>query len=69
MKTNILAFFVLAFALSSRVAAETITYAYDAKGRLVRVTVRNGANNGVVTAYDHDKADNRKVVRTTGAPR
>lgn len=50
-------------------ATETITYTYDAKGRLVKVvhssTVAN--NNGVTVDYTHDKADNRTNVKTTGA--
>lgn len=50
-------------------ATETITYTYDAKGRLVKVvhssTVTN--NNGVTVDYTHDKADNRTNVKTTGA--
>lgn len=49
-------------------AAETITYAYDAKGRLVKVERSGSVNNGVKTDYEHDKADNRKKVKTTGAP-
>ena len=49
-------------------ASETITYSYDAKGRLVKV-VRNGTiNNGVTTNYAHDKADNRISVNVTGSP-
>ncbi|MEG3156049.1 hypothetical protein [Sphingomonas sp. RB1R13] len=49
-------------------ATETITYTYDAKGR-VRTVVRTGtANNGQSTTYTHDKADNRANVTTTGAP-
>ena len=61
-----------AFALLVATAAhatETITYTYDAKGRLVKVvhssTVAN--NNGVTVDYTHDKADNRTNVKTTGA--
>lgn len=55
--------------LSHAVAAETITYAYDAKGRLVRAVASGGPNNGTITTYDHDKTDNRKSIKTTGAPR
>ena len=49
-------------------AGETITYTYDAKGRLVKVVHTGTINNNVQTIYDHDKADNRKQVTTTGAP-
>lgn len=49
-------------------AAETITYTYDAKGRLVKVEHSGTVNNGVKAEYTHDKADNRKNVKVTGAP-
>ena len=49
-------------------AAETITYSYDAKGRLVKVVHAGTVNNNVQTTYNHDKADNRTNVKTTGSP-
>jgi hypothetical protein len=49
-------------------AAETITYKYDAKGRLVEVKRTGTVNNNVTTTYQHDKADNRKNSTTTGSP-
>lgn len=49
-------------------ANETITYTYDAKGRLVKVVRSGTVNNGVTTEYTHDKADNRKNLKTTGSP-
>ncbi len=48
-------------------AAETVTYKYDAKGRLVEVKRTGTVNNNVTTTYQHDKADNRKNVTTTGS--
>lgn len=48
-------------------AAETITYTYDARGRLVKVERTGTVNNGEKTEYEHDKANNRKRVKTTGA--
>lgn len=46
-------------------AAETITYVYDAHGRLVQVQ-RTGAPQGTETAqYSYDQADNRTRVLTT----
>jgi hypothetical protein len=48
-------------------AAETITYTYDAKGRLVTLLHSGSVNKNVKTEYSHDKADNRKGVKTTGA--
>jgi hypothetical protein len=41
-------------------AAETITYSYDAKGRLVKEVRTGTINNKVVTDFEHDKANNRK---------
>jgi len=49
-------------------AAETITYTYDARGRLKQVARTGTVNNGVTTAYIIDKADNRTNKTTTGSP-
>lgn len=49
-------------------AAETITYKYDAKGRLIEVKRTGTVNHNVQTNYTHDKANNRKTVVTTGSP-
>jgi uncharacterized protein RhaS with RHS repeats len=49
-------------------AAETITYSYDARGRLVQVARTGTVNNGVTTTHQYDKADNRVVKTTTGSP-
>jgi len=49
-------------------AGETITYTYDAKGRLVKVVHTGTVNNNLQTTYTHDKADNRKNTTTTGSP-
>jgi YD repeat-containing protein len=49
-------------------ASETITYTYDARGRLKQVSHSGTVNNGVTTTYVHDKADNRTTKTTTGAP-
>jgi YD repeat-containing protein len=48
-------------------ASETVIYSYDAKGRLVKVERTGAVNNGVVTEYRYDKADNRTNVKTTGS--
>jgi hypothetical protein len=48
-------------------ATETITYTYDARGRVVAVTHSGTVNNGVSTTYTSDNADNRTQVTTTGA--
>ncbi len=49
-------------------ASETITYTYDAKGRLVKVEHSGTVNNGVAANYTLDRADNRRNVKVTGAP-
>ena len=49
-------------------AGETVTYTYDAKGRLVKVVHTGTVNNNLQTTYTHDKADNRKNTTTTGSP-
>jgi hypothetical protein len=43
-------------------AAETITYTYDARGRLVRVAHNGSVNNNVSANYSYDKADSRIAV-------
>lgn len=49
-------------------ATETITYTYDAKGRLILVQHSGSVNNNVVSNYTLDPADNRTNVKVTGAP-
>ena len=49
-------------------SAETITYTYDAKGRLVKVVRTGTVNNNVTVEYTHDKADNRTRLKTTNSP-
>jgi YD repeat-containing protein len=49
-------------------AAETITYTYDARGRVVGVAHSGTVNNNVVTNYAYDHADNRTNKTTTGSP-
>lgn len=48
-------------------ASETVSYAYDARGRLVSVVCSGTVNDGVSASYSYDKADNRaNVAVTTG---
>jgi len=49
-------------------AAETITYTYDARGRVIGVAHSGTVNNNVVTNYTYDHADNRTNKTTTGSP-
>mgnify|MGYP000615519431 CR=1 FL=1 len=59
---------ILLATTSPALAAETITYTYDANGRVVKVVRSGSVNNGKTTTYEHDKADNRRKVKVTGAP-
>jgi YD repeat-containing protein len=59
---------VAALLVGTANATETITYQYDAKGRLIKVIRTGTINNGVTSEYAHDKADNRSQVKVTGSP-
>lgn len=59
---------VAALVAGSASATETITYSYDAKGRLVKVERSGTVNNNVKAEYVQDKADNRTNVKVTGSP-
>ena len=48
-------------------AGETVTYTFDARGRLVKVERAGTVNDGAKVEYTLDKADNRKKVRSTQA--
>lgn len=52
--------------LSPASAHETKTYKYDARGRLVEVKSTGTVNDDTKTAYEHDKANNRKKKTKTG---
>lgn len=60
-------FLSLSVAAVPAVAAETISYTYDARGRLVKVERTGTVNNGVTTTYTIDKVDNRTNKTTTGS--
>jgi len=46
-------------------ASETISYSYDARGRLVQVKHSGTVNNNVTANYQYDKASNRTNVNVT----
>lgn len=50
---------------SAASATETITYTYDARGRLIKVVHTGTVNNNNQACYQYDKADNRTNVTTT----
>lgn len=49
-------------------ASETITYRYDARGRLIKVERSGTVNNNVKAEYTYDKAENRTNKTVTGVP-
>lgn len=50
---------------SAASATETITYTYDARGRLIKVVHTGTVNNNNQACYKYDKADNRTNVTAT----
>ncbi len=44
-------------------ATETITYTYDARGRVIKVVHTGTVNNNTQACYKYDKADNRTNVK------
>jgi YD repeat-containing protein len=67
--SRILAAAAVAVATAAAMAAETLSYSYDAKGRLVKVVQSGGgAATNTVTNYSYDKADNRTALKVTGPP-
>jgi YD repeat-containing protein len=69
MKIKICRIALIAAGLVSQIAsaAETITYKYDARGRLTQVVRIVNTSPPVTTQYTHDKANNRKTVVVTGS--
>ena len=68
MKKSLLFFGICLFgSVVPAMAAETITYSYDARGRLVKVVRTGTVNNNVQVVYTHDKANNRKTVVVIGS--
>ena len=53
---------------AAALASETVTYSYDARGRLVAAKHSGTVNNNVQANYSYDKADNRTNKTVTGAP-
>ena len=67
VRIAVMALVALTFARSA-MAAETITYVYDARGRLVQVVRSGGPVSGTQVVYTHDAAGNRTRVQVSGAP-
>ena len=50
------------------IAQETVTYTYDALGRLIVSSISGGPNNGTQTGTNFDPASNRTNYTVTGTP-
>jgi coenzyme F420-reducing hydrogenase delta subunit len=62
-RTEQIAFACAALAVTAAaMASETISYTYDARGRLVKVERTGTVNNGTKAEYQYDKGDNRTNV-------
>jgi len=57
---------LLVGALMTPATSETVSYSYDARGRLVEVSRASGPSSGVENAYKHDNAHNIKRKTVTG---
>lgn len=52
---------------TSALASETVTYTYDALGRLVASSTSGGPNSGVASGVSYDPAGNRSSYTITGS--
>ena len=52
---------------ASASASETVTFTYDALGRLTATSTSGGVANGQANSYTLDKADNRTAKTVSGA--
>jgi YD repeat-containing protein len=66
-RTTTFALTALALGLISSTAStgETVTYTYDARGRLIKVVHTGTVNNNNQVCYKLDKAGNRTNVKAT----
>jgi len=62
---KVLLAFATAMVAATAMASETISYTYDARGRLIKVQRSGTVNNNVTANYTYDKADNRTNVNVT----
>lgn len=51
----------------SAFASETVTYSYDARGRVIKVEHTGTVNNNIKTEYTIDKVENWTNVKVTVA--
>jgi len=67
MRLKIWTFVIAGLAAVPAAAAETVTYSYDALGRLVSTSSSGSVNNGVAAASAYDAAGNRTNYTVTGS--
>lgn len=60
-------FLIVGAAAAPACANETVTYSYDALGRVGHVSHDGTVNNGLNQSYSHDATDNRTNVTVTGS--
>ena len=63
LRLTLAAFVVGLTGVSAVSAAETVTYTYDARGRVIKVVHTGSVNNNTQACYKYDKADNRTNVK------
>ena len=68
MRKQAIGLAIASIALAGAAAAETISYRYDARGRLVQVERNRAGAAPVVTRHEYDKANNRTGKIVTGVP-
>lgn len=52
--------------MKEALAAQSVSYTYDALGRLVQSTITSGPGNGTVQGYQYDSASNRLQYQVSG---
>lgn len=59
IKEKVLIALTIAALAATAMATETISYSYDARGRLIQVKHSGSVNANVTANYTYDKANNR----------
>ena len=67
MKTAVFASAAIVLLTGAALASETVTYTYDARGRLVEVSHSGGPANATKIRYEYDDVGNIKRRKVTGA--
>jgi hypothetical protein len=65
--TGVIILFLAGLRATPATAGETVTYSYDAFGRLTQSATAGTINNGLNAAITYDAADNRSTYTVTGS--